>query len=126
MLIREFEVDEAMASRVGGYLLEAGRLAKLLDEDNSFTYEDIVLTGDCLDSEEPVEELEEAEDSSKFESATHIESRVDTKQYTVHFKGPGIDSKIQVNDEDDLQIVEATLSKIRKKLKEQTENSIFQ
>ncbi len=31
VLIREFDVDEAMASRVVGYLLEAGRLAKLLD-----------------------------------------------------------------------------------------------
>lgn len=127
MLIREFEVDETMASRVAGYLLEAGRLAKLLDGDNSFIVDNVATgTGNSLAKEELGEESEEIEDVGNSESASQSETKIDAKQYIIHFKGPGIDSKIQVNDEDDLQIVEAILSKIKKKLKEPTENLISQ
>ncbi len=111
VLIREFEVDEAQASRVVGYLLDAGRLSRLLDDNHSFIHEDTVSD----DTEDSVNQNvgQETEENQKSEDPI---STVNFDHYIVHFKGPGIDSKIQVTDEDDITIVQAMLSKIAKKL----------
>jgi phage repressor protein C with HTH and peptisase S24 domain len=46
------------------------------------------------------------------------------ENYVVHIYGNGINSKLEVNDDDDLVIVEATLNKLRKKLKEKNQGGI--
>jgi hypothetical protein len=41
--------------------------------------------------------------------------------YSVRITGPGIDSRIAIKDEDDVEIVEAMLKKVRRLLKAELE-----
>jgi len=53
-----------------------------------------------------------ASTSTSFEDAQIIPQNT----YVIQFTGPGLNSKLEIQEADDLLIVEATLAKIRKKL----------
>lgn len=113
MFIREFEVDEGMASRVAGYLLDSAKMAKIIGDDNVFiiSHDEKMITMESHTSPECDTEMEE-------KSATDSQVAKPASEYTIHFRGPGIDSNISVSDEDDMLIVQATLNKIKKFLNE--------
>jgi hypothetical protein len=109
-LIKEFGVEENIASRVAGYLVDGARMGKLIGEDGTVVGGKTDITPRVPDPEQP------QEDDSK--GKLDPPPALNTNEYSVHFRGPGMDSKITVHDEDDLAIVLATLNKVKKKLGE--------
>ncbi len=118
ILIREFGVEESVASRVSGYLIDAARMAALLKDDNYFVRDGHDVIGDASappqnNSMPAVTSLNPDAVAVSVQQKT-IERAPD--EYVVHFKGPGIDSEVRVLDEDDLIIVQAILNKVKRNL----------
>ncbi|MEW8505508.1 MAG: hypothetical protein AB2598_02310 [Candidatus Thiodiazotropha sp.] len=114
LLIREFDVPEGFASRVSGYFLEGAKQCGLLGDGDILSRDSddanqIIVNGDGngapVESESssvPLQEISHpAEEEGKF---------------SVRIKGPGMDSLIVVNEEEDLFIVKAMLKKVEKRL----------
>lgn len=117
MLIKEFDVDEGLASRVAGYFVDAARTTALLDDDDRLL--------DFNSSETNDNEREDEERSGKppsgdsaAGSATTVAMESSDSHYTVRLRGPGMDSTIRLQEEDDLDILDAMLQKVRRKLQE--------
>ncbi len=120
ILIREFGVEENTAGRVAGYFAEGLKTYGLLNGSN------IVEDNQKLISDQTVVELpkDKVVASAEKPSPQKIDKKVvdasfineKSAQYEVQLSGPGIDSKISIEDEDDLLILEAMLRKIRKGL----------
>ena len=130
MLIREYEVDSKRASRVAKYFTDGLEFLNLIDSSNHFK------SLDNLNENELIEEKNEDNDSfeevnSQKENSESVDNLNENKfsqkssstKFIVQLIGPGMNSSIEINDEDDLIIVDATLNKIRKKIKEMEGNS---
>jgi hypothetical protein len=115
LLIKEFGVEDSAASRVSGYLVDAARTCRILGDDHVFLVEEALGDSSALTQSPP--------DESAVEEVIPAAAIPDSCDYTIHFRGPGMDSKITVRDEDDLLIVQATLNKVKKKLGEASEAS---
>jgi len=128
LLIRELNVEERYASRVSGYFVDGAKTVKLLE--NGKLVDDVSLET-TTETEEPVIEgdengfgkIETIENKPKelpIETITlPISSNKDL--FTVMIVGPGMNTKIEINEEDDLLILDAMIKKIKKKLKEGSE-----
>ena len=117
ILIREFGVDEKVASRVSKYFIEAAKLGSLLKSDFTFFSEisQIQDEGETLD--QPDNSASEIYDEEKSESELKFPlDEIEISKFTIKIIGPGINSSIEINEEEDFIILEAMLSKIRKKL----------
>jgi hypothetical protein len=127
LLIRELNVEETYASRVSGYFVDGAKTVKLLENGKLL---DEINFGSTIDNVEVAAENREDE-SGKLEG-------IDTKPpelpieavalpisnkdlFTVMIVGPGMNTKIEINEEDDLVILDAMIRKIKKKLKEGSE-----
>jgi hypothetical protein len=113
LLVRECDVHQNEASKVSGYFLSGAKRSGLMDESDTICLEDAEFNND-LDSDnnnEPKETVTEsvAEDFSLEQSSS-------AQFYTVKFCGPGVNTTLEIHDEDDLIIVEAFLKKIKKNL----------
>ena len=113
LLIREFQVNQQVASRVAKYFIDGAKATKLLNGDNTFH----------LLSEEPErEEVEENPIYSTDYSDADVNNEpieiIDINEFSVRITGPGINSTIAIREEEDLDIVEVMLKKVRKKLLE--------
>lgn len=121
LLIREFGVDPSIASRVASYFTEGAKLVGILDDNN-------ILVGESS-SAPAVQEVERIEavdientngynrDSTSYLNPSEVTTVVtSTDEYLVHIKGPGIDTKIIIKEEEDIDIISLTLNKIKKKL----------
>jgi hypothetical protein len=118
LLIREFSVPEQISSRVSKYFLDGAKQCALLGADNTLK------AGSAGGGENTVND-DEAEDAKETESKpvdgslnnTDINQDVieDDSKYSVRIKGPGMDSVIVVNEEEDLLIIKAMLKKVEKK-----------
>ena len=110
LLIREFDVSEADASKVSGYFVDGARDIGLLGDDgvlnglNSDEDKDDDKDRDEEFDEIPEDEFDDADDQP-------VKSR-----YIVSIRGPGMKSEIQLLEPDDLLIVDAMLTKVRRKL----------
>lgn len=134
MLIREYGVSSNRASRVSKYFTDGLEFLGLIDSTGNV--ESVIKTG--------IDENYEDEDSIKNEDESgSINSRKDLRdsnnetivpknlnnqiinkdKFVVHLVGPGMNSTIEINDEDDLIIVNATLNKIKKKIQESEGNN---
>jgi len=132
VLIREFSVPEQLGSRVVKYFLEGAKQCGILGENNVLLEigTSSQANNDNEDSAEEVyaNDLQEIEKplptgaKSEIETSNKIDSPIDIQDpraheiFTIHIKGPGMDSKILINEEDDLIIVEAMLRKVKNKL----------
>ncbi|WP_423204050.1 hypothetical protein PGC34_20125 [Pseudomonas kribbensis] len=136
LLIREFGVPDLFASRLGGYFLEGAKQCGLLLEGNIIVQDsngaDQVIEAEKVETDPQVEshaidsapnayESQEARPmSSAFRSENsdhHRTHELDQEgKFTIRIKGPGMDTLIVINEEDDLLIVRAMLKKVEKRL----------
>ena len=121
ILIREFDIDESLASRIKKYFLEGAKFINILDEKNIL----LPINVDENNTTEIIQtEIENANERNIENSPTSIKQSFDNyivlsdnnKEYTVHIKGPDIDSRIIINEVEDLDIVNVMLNKLRKKV----------
>lgn len=137
LLIREFGVPDQFASRVEGYFLEGAKQCGLLAEDNVLSgshpnaADEVIENGKNGDDNEQSAAIEKPVPLPSITSATHSapvgnsqpilehhrhsEPELEGK-FTVRIKGPGMDSLIVINEEEDLLIVKAMLRKVEKRL----------
>ncbi len=123
ILIREFGIEENTAGRVAGYFTDGLKTYNLLNSAN------VIQTVDepnVPDSTSTKNEIKETHLVSKVEQQPiekELINSTDTsftneksEGYILQLSGPGINTKINIKDEEDLQILEAILRKIRKVL----------
>lgn len=122
LLIREFDVPDNFASRVASYFLEGAKHCGLLGEDhilskaNGNTDEVIENSDDLEEEPEPVESAQRQNHIEPVQPPEVDAAHEKDGKFSVRIKGPGIDSLIVVNEEEDLDIVKAMLKKVQKKL----------
>ena len=111
VLIREFGVEEKMASRVAGYFIDGAKMVKLLNPDNSFNSIN--------------RKIETNEEKEVFDEPDDERNGSQKNNYIVQIHGPNIDQKIEIEETDHILLVEAAMDIIKKKLSkdEQNENS---
>lgn len=122
LLIREFEVPDAISSRVSKYFLDGAKQCGLLGanhvlsantvENGVIEAEDDAETGD---EETDISQQNQAKVQNKINEQNQEVTARDT-DYSVRIKGPGMDSVIVIHEEEDLLIVQAMLKKVQKKL----------
>ena len=121
-MIREYDVPEDYAQRLMGYFAEGAKDAGMLNAQGIITSGNVTITpgagslqigGSTLSGTGTVEPAEVEADSDVSVSFV--------RGYSVRITGPGIDSQIAIKDEDDVEIVEAMLKKVRRLLKAELE-----
>lgn len=123
LLIREFNVDEDAGSRISGYFVEGLRFLNLLDGNKL-----IEISNGKTNSAEEIDTVEEKESGLIFNQESNVNPGI-TQQaqevlslnnsvYTIHLKGPGMDSKITISEDEDFLILDAMVKKIRRKMNE--------
>ncbi|WP_417446984.1 hypothetical protein [Kangiella sp.] len=116
LLIREFDVNQQVASRVAKYFIEGAKATKLLNGDNTFH-----LVSDEANSSKVQEVGDEAESADKQVQEDVSKESVASNEFSIRIAGPGMNSTIVIREEEDLDIVEVMLKKVRKKLLEAQE-----
>ncbi len=136
MLIREYDVDAKKASRVSKYFTDGLEFLGLIDsggnlKSNAKTEISIDKNNERVDNISENDGFKDSfnsrQDSSNGNSETNIPKNLNNQivnkdKFVVHLIGPGMNSTIEINDEDDLIIVNATLNKIKKKIQESEGN----
>jgi hypothetical protein len=115
LLIREFGVDTEAGSRIAGYFVDGVKAFNLMVGNAliNLDSENIIQKEENIESEHADEpEIQVVNTSFISDNLNHNTS------YIIHIKGPGMDSKITINEEDDLLILDAMTRKIKKKLNE--------
>lgn len=120
ILIREFGVEESTSGRIAGYFTDGLKTYGLLNNANHVLdfQGEIAEPGSVeLEKNEPVKVTEQdmPDSNIKISNASFTDKK--SVLYELQVSGPGIDSKIDIDDEEDLLIVEVLLKKIRKVLK---------
>jgi len=119
LLIREFNVPDQISSRVSKYFLDGAKQCALLGADNQLR------AGTGGGAEAPDGSEDDTVDSGDADTPNNNGNNksTDTNQdvieeggkFSVRIKGPGMDSVIVVNEEEDLLIIKAMLKKVEKK-----------
>ncbi|OJW84662.1 MAG: hypothetical protein BGO69_08050 [Bacteroidetes bacterium 46-16] len=125
LLIRELDVDESLGSRVAGYFVDGAKKLNLLENGKLVTYENlsnISSDNDVDDKEENDSILTETEvlntrNSSPEDNQSQPLS-INIDDFVVLIKGPGMDTRLVIKEDDDLDILDLIVNKIRKKIKE--------
>ncbi len=122
LLIREFNVEEIYASRVSGYFVDGAKMTNLLDNGKLVDDLSLKITEEVEETTQSEQgatttnyDLEKLQEDSSFKT---IEIPISTNKdlFTVMIIGPGMNTKIEINEEDDLLILNAMINKIKKKL----------
>lgn len=126
VLIREFSVPEQISSRVAKYFLDGAKQCGLLGANNilaanassppapSTPSDEDYLAPDSEEAELPDDQVTGVNRGNSGSSDEHNSNKI--QAYFVHLKGPGMDSRIEIHEEEDLIIVEAMLKKIKRRL----------
>jgi len=111
VLVREFDVDQKIASRVTTHFINAAKKAKLLNPDNSFNQI-------RKDSEPSYDFKKQNDKSSNYDNEIEQQTSIEPagKYYVITIKGPSIDQTIKIEEEDHLMLVEAAMNIIKKRL----------
>jgi hypothetical protein len=118
LLIREHDVSAELAPRVVGYYSEGAKETGILAANGTINSNPGVRLGraDIHEGSDSVSGIVSISDNDVIiKKDTKIADQ--QRGFTVRVFGPGIDSTINVNDEDDLEILEATMKKVRRLLK---------
>ena len=121
LLIREFSVPESSSSRVAKYFLEGAKQCGLLGANHILEAnpsDELIASEENTDaqietSNNYAQEPKQAE--NKNQNMNH-DVMDDDSSFSVRIKGPGMDSVIVINEEEDLLIVRAMLKKVEKRL----------
>lgn len=119
LLIREFNVPEDMASRVDAYFVQGAKMTGLISADGKLRLEKLADESAEFDADEVPTQNENSLSTEEINLNNGLNSsKVQNSQteYSISFKGPGLNSTIVISELDDLIIVEAILSKVKKKL----------
>ena len=127
LLIREFNVEESYASRVSGYFIDGAKTTNLLENGKLLNDTNLKSSSEQdennaeNDSSEPASY--EVAKPNKEVSVNTIELPITSNKdlFTVMIVGPGMNTKIEINEEDDLIILDAMIKKIKRKLSEGSE-----
>jgi hypothetical protein len=119
IFIREYEVDSKNAQKVAGYFIKGLKSLNLLDQQDNLlniNLDNITENGskeiDIVD-DNSVEEVKVEE--VKSSDVTIVQRAFSTEdEYIIHIKGPTIDSKLVIKDEDDFVILSSYINKIKK------------
>ncbi len=118
ILIREFDVVKKDASKVKGYFIEAAKLVKLLNPDDSFN--ELNQGNKPEDNEEDVEQTTEIIQQQTMQPKSTLISN--SGNYVIDISGPAINQTIEIVEEDHLTLVEAALGIIKRKLLKREED----
>lgn len=112
VLIREFDVNENIASAIRRYFIEGATATGLLTEDGRLVESSVV------EEEEPTPDDDEPEHEEHAPQPTDspVEPLGSDEEFSITIAGPGLRSTLVIRDPQDLQIVEAMLKKVRGKL----------
>ncbi len=122
LLIREHGVPDNVASRVSKYFIEGAKECGLLGEGNILarsvdSVDEIIENGENNGNKS--DPIQHPVDTPNVHSITPVETSHPAEEegkFSVRIKGPGMDSLIVVNEEEDLLIVKAMLKKVEKRL----------
>lgn len=127
LLIREFGVEEVYGSRVAGYFIEGAKQVQMLENGKLIDNVKVQLANDNDDNEDSLTD----EDSSLAALSTKQNpnkinqdinnlnlNQNSNDTFAIAIIGPGMNTKIVINEKDDLLILDAMINKIKKKLKE--------
>lgn len=130
ILIREYDVEEKIASRLVKYFKDGLASLELLTSDGkvvSFSassherdQEDENI--DLAKEETPITPDKKNESSAEIEKIESFTSEKEEDDYIVIIKGPGLNQQIIIKEEFDLEIVSLVLKKVEKKLAEKHDN----
>lgn len=133
LLIREFGVPDNYASRLTGYFVEGAKECGLLGEGNVLSrtsQTDVVSKVEDFDDElesdskgDGARATEVGSDDDEFVVSIKPQSPVPSSKFSVRISGPGMDTLIDINEGEDLDIVRAMLKKIERKLSVTQENN---
>lgn len=124
LLIRELQVEENIATRVKNIFIEGLKQVKLLDSGN------IVSDFDSI-SEEKQTDVQIIEETTYKDSLTEVDNSnkeiqtieiQDSKTFSFHIVGPGINSRIAIIDKEDFDILNAYIIKIKRRFEESLNN----
>ena len=119
LLIREFGIPEDWGSRIASYFLDGAKAAGLWGDGNRL-----------IDVAKPNESTNVVEDENSFslsaapelkrEVTSFIQNEMENggRNYVVRITGPSLNSSIEINEIDDLEIVNVMLRKVAKALAE--------
>ena len=120
ILVREFDIPPQVAPRISGYFITGAKQVGLLDDGNKLVDAEI---GRPDLGEESVKR-----EAGKAETATSVSDEIaellpsNPDLYSILFQGPGLNTRIEIESEDDLLIVEAIIKKIKKRFEEPGES----
>jgi hypothetical protein len=123
MLIREYEVDKSMSSRVTGYITEGAKFVGLLVENRfieNIKAQDVEVVGHqdelkAINNNED-ERVVVYQDITPVQQQPQNSKEFDGEGYVLKVIGPDMNSTYKVQDEDDFIIIEAILRKLKKRL----------
>lgn len=119
LLIKEFGVNDQIASRVSKYFIDGAKLVGILNEDGTLSVKDTAkMEGQEANDETSVNKKQAPDARGVMDVNIHKGSDA----YSVTISGPGIDSRIEVHEEEDLHLVDALLARVRKKLQNKSCN----
>lgn len=127
LLIREFKVNQLDASRVAKYFISGAKVTELLNSDNTFhalnqATHNLEHNNDSnSNSPEQNNEPDIQTETSSNNTQSSPKEAVSSDEFSVQISGPGINSTIIIREDEDLDIVEVMLKKVRKKLLEPSE-----
>ncbi|WP_313181405.1 hypothetical protein [Sphingobacterium siyangense] len=118
VFIREYDVDSKSAQKVAGYFIKGIKLLGLLDQqDNLLNVEfGLISENSDISAEEDIAVEEVKVEDVKSPEFTIMQRPFSTneEEYIIHLKGPTIDSRLVIKDEDDFVILTSYINKIRK------------
>jgi hypothetical protein len=137
VLIREFNVPDAYASRIGRYFVDGAKQCGLLGTDNVLIgADDRVLQQPSSDTAQFVEGDdvesapygEAADPLNAAKPSPHVAENVEAYRtitrhddsasgFRMNIRGPGVDVSLEIKELDDLEIVQVMVRKIEKALK---------
>ncbi len=117
ILIREFEVEEAHASRVAGYFIEGAKSVELLENGKIVDLAKLS-SSELNDIEKEKYNIGENNSNGPINRTNNINLNHNGNSFTIAINGPGMDINVIINEEDDFFILEPIFNKIKKQLRE--------
>lgn len=112
-IVREFGVPDKLATRISTYFINGAKFVGLLDEQNKFT------SGVSLDEGNPTPR----EDAPSVPKDFHHEKiNPESQGYSIHIKGPGINTELELIENSDFLILDAILKKVKNKIAPEKKN----